>query len=305
MFQDLTEPNLVLPLDQNDFFVILLGTGTPRAYPNAAKPALVVVAGGRPLLFDCGSDTVRQLIACGVMSQRIGDVFFTHHHYDHNAGFPDLFISSWRTHVGVMAGRSEPLRVYGPSNTRQIIGKFHDALSYDIGLRLSYNKSDEGGAEVVYRESDEGVLLDEGGVRVTAFAVDHRPASPAVGYSVEFAGRKVVISGDTRPVETTLIASRGASLLIHDAYNAAWLAEVRDANPDLAVQVMNPAKYHTTTLEAATLAASAGVPHLVLTHHIPVPRATPEAEASYTSGMAELYSGRITLGRDLMRLDVP
>lgn len=295
------QPTPIEPLPQEGFSVTLLGTGTPRAYPGAAKPAVAVAVAGRVLLFDCGSDTVRQLISSGLMPQRVCDVFFTHHHYDHNAGFPDLFISSWRTHVGVIAGRSQPMRVYGPTRTREIIGKFHGALEYDIALRVAYNKSDADGAHVEYTEQNAGVLFDEGGVRVTAFEVDHRPVEPALGYQVEYRGRRVVLSGDTRPVPATVAHARGADLLIHDAYNAAWLNEIAREHPAQAIQVTNPAKYHTTTLEAARVAQEAGVRHLVLTHHIPVPQATPEAEEAYTSGMADLYGGKITVGRDLMR----
>ncbi|MDB5046907.1 MAG: ribonuclease, partial [Deinococcus sp.] len=65
-------------IDPQEFTAILLGTGTPRAYPGAAKPAVAVVVAGRVLLFDCGADTVRQLIESGLMPQRVRDVFFTH-----------------------------------------------------------------------------------------------------------------------------------------------------------------------------------------------------------------------------------
>ncbi|MNI99087.1 ribonuclease Z [compost metagenome] len=66
----------------------------------------------------------------------------------------------------------------------------------------------------------------------------------------------------------------------------------------------NPAKYHTTTLEAASIACRAGAKHLLLTHHIPAPARTKEAEAAYTKGMSSLYTGPITVGRDLMEMDL-
>jgi len=294
----------IAPVTEGLLSVVLLGTGTPRAYPGAAKPAVAVVAGGQVLLFDCGSDTVRQLISSGLMPQRVRDVFFTHHHYDHNAGFPDLFISSWRTHVGVIPGRSQAMRVYGPTRTREIIGKFYDALAYDIDLRVAYNKSDAAGADIEFFEKNSGLVFDQNGVRVTAFEVDHRPVEPALGYLIEYRDKRVVISGDTRPMPSTAAHARGADLLIHDAYNGLWLAEIASENPDQAIQVTNPAKYHTTTLEAAKIAQEAQVQHLILTHHIPVPQATPEAEAAYITGMSEIFSGQITVGRDLMRFDL-
>jgi ribonuclease Z len=294
------QPTPVLALPTSGLLVVLLGTGTPRAYPGAAKPAVAVVAAGRVLLFDCGADTTRQLIRSGLMPQRVGDVFFTHHHYDHDAGFPDLFISSWRTHVGVIDGRAEPLRAYGPPGTADVLGRYHHALESDIALRVAYNKSDADGALLDARDGAPGVVYEQGGVRVTAFEVDHRPVEHAFGYVVEHDGRRVVISGDTRPVPATVEHARSADLLVHDAYNAAWLDEIVHEAPHLEVQVRNPARYHTTTLEAADVAREAGVGHLVLTHHIPVPAFTAEAEAAYTLGMSQRFSGRITVGRDLM-----
>ncbi len=67
--------------------VILLGTGSPRAFYGRAKPGVAVLAGNKTFLVDCGGGVVDQLIKAGVMPQRISDVLFTHHHYDHNGGF--------------------------------------------------------------------------------------------------------------------------------------------------------------------------------------------------------------------------
>ena len=98
----------------------------------------------------------------------------------------------------------------------------------------------------------------------------------------------------------TVEHAQGADLLIHEAYQRQWLDATVEENPAFATQVLNPAKYHTTTLEAAQIARDARVGHLVLTHHIPQPRHTREAENAYTIGMNAIFEGRITVGRDLM-----
>lgn len=299
-FAEFIQPNHLRPIENEPLTAILLGTGTPRAYPGAAKPAVAVLAGNKAFLVDCGADTVRQLINCGVMPHRIENVFFTHHHSDHNSGFFDFFISSWRTHVGVIEERYGPVHVYGPTNTREIIEPMHKSFSYDIGFRLTYNKSNTAGAEIVYHESDGGVVYEADGLKVTAFEVDHRPVKPCVGYKFEYGGKSLVISGDTRPVPNTVQAARGSDLLIHDAFQKDWLEAIAAENPAFSTQALNPAKYHTTTLEAAQIAQDAGVRHLVLTHHIPQPRHTAEAEAAYMTGMSDIFDGPVTVGRDLM-----
>ena len=300
------QENLV-PAYHKHLKIILLGTGTPRAFSGRAKSGVVVLAGEKAFLVDCGGGVVDQLIKAGVMPQRITDLFITHHHYDHNGGFFDLFISSWRTHIvpgEVFEGRKQPLNVYGPDTTKDIIGKMRESFNFDVKLRISYNLSSDLGANINYFERNEGVVYEQNGVKITAFEVDHRPVYPALAYKFEYNGQSVVISGDTVPVEKMVLYSENADLLIHEAYNKEWLNQLINENPDHKQALSNPAKYHTTTLEAAEIARNANVGHLVLTHHIPAPTASTVAEAEYSKGMSNIYSGPITVGRDLMEFDL-
>ena len=241
------------------------------------------------------------------MPQRISDVFFTHHHSDHNSGFFDVFITSWRTHViadRVFEGRKGPMNVYGPTTTKAIISKMRESFDFDVNLRVNYNFSAGAGADIQYFESNEGIVYDQGGVKITAFEVDHKPVYPAIAYKFEYNGKSVVISGDTIPVENMVKHSQGVDLLVHESYNKTWLDALIAKFPEQTVGLSNPAKYHSTTLEVAEIARAAGVAHLVLTHHIPAPSANDEAEADYTEGMRDIYSGRITMARDLMAFDL-
>ncbi|WP_217597643.1 MBL fold metallo-hydrolase [Cohnella sp. GbtcB17] len=287
--------------------VVLLGTGSPRAFYGRAKPGVAVLAGHKAFLVDCGGAAVDQLVKAGIMPQRISDVLFTHHHYDHNGGFFDVFITSWRTHIAaerVFEGRSVPMHVYGPETTKAIIGRMRESFEFDVKLRISYNLSDEAGSRIEYTECNEGVVYDKDGIRITAFEVDHRPVYPAVAYKFEYNGKTAVISGDTIPVASMVKQAAGADLLVHEAYNKSWLDAQIAQNPQYEKALSNPAKYHTTTLEAAHIAQRAGVKHLVLTHHIPAPEANPAAEQAYVEGMSDIYAGPITVGRDLMAFEL-
>lgn len=297
----------LLPDYHEKLKVVILGTGTPRAFYGRAKSGVAVLAGDKTFVVDCGGATVDQLIRAGIMPQRVSDVLFTHHHSDHNSGFFDLFISSWRTHVipgKVFEGRKVPMHVYGPVTTEKIIGKMRESFDFDANLRVSYNLSANDGARIQYFESNEGVVYEKDGIKITAFEVDHRPVYPAIAYKFEYKGKAVVISGDTLPVENMVKYSRDADLLIHESYNKAWLDALIEAFPEQATGLSNPAKYHTTTLEAAEIAREANVKHLVLTHHIPAPAANEEAEEEYIQGMRDIYRGQITVARDLMAFDL-
>ncbi|NQX68112.1 MBL fold metallo-hydrolase [Paenibacillus alba] len=297
----------LLPDFHEHIKAVILGTGTPRAFYGRAKAGVAILAGDKTFLFDCGGATVDQLIKAGIMPQRISDVFFTHHHSDHNSGFFDVFITSWRTHViadRVFEGRKGPMNVYGPQTTKAIIGKMRDSFDFDVNLRVNYNFSAEDGQDIHYHESNEGIVYERDGVKITAFEVDHRPVYPAIAYKIEYNGKSVVISGDTIPVDNMVTHSRGIDLLIHESYNKSWLDTLIAKFPEQKVGLSNPAKYHSTTLEVAEIARKAGIAHLVLTHHIPAPAANEEAEAAYTEGMSDIYKGPITMARDLMAFDL-
>ena len=62
-----------------------------------------------------------------------------------------------------------------------------------------------------------GVVVDPGGLRITAFPVDHTPVEPAVGYRFDHGGRSVAVSGDTVVTETLQAAAQDADLRLMDA----------------------------------------------------------------------------------------
>src|SRR5947208_12907362 len=91
--------------------VVLLGTGTPRPYPDRSGPATAIVAGARAYLVDFGPGVVRRAAAAAekgtpeLESTKLKIAFLTHLHSDHTAGYPDLILTPW------VMGRTE-LDVY-------------------------------------------------------------------------------------------------------------------------------------------------------------------------------------------------
>ncbi len=278
--------------------VILLGTGIPLPSVHRSRPAVAVIAGAHVFLVDCGAGTVDRLLRASIWPHQVTHVLFTHHHNDHNSGFSDFFITSWGG--GASPGRKTPLKVYGPTNTREIIGKLMAHLEWDISLRVKQNKFDPGGAHVTYVERDRGTMFEGDGVVVTVFPVDHGIVRPAVGYRFDYRGRRVVISGDTRPCDEVIRQARGADLLIHEAYSKRWIERAVEDYPkarDLANGIMG---YHSSTFEAAEVARAAGVNHLVFTHLMPSPTPVWYFERDWAAGVTDIFHGQVTVGRDLM-----
>jgi ribonuclease Z len=169
-----------------------------------------------------------------------------------------------------------------------------------------------------------------GDLVVKAFLVDHYPIWPAYGYRIEYAGKVVVISGDTEsllphnpePGEQSYWTryAQDADILVHDALNLEVvniMVEAILADPELSQipQVLNQvyqgqgaADHHTDVLDIARAAAEANVQKLVLTH-IPMPALTSPQMAPvkdfFLSGMDAIYSGPIILGEDGMDITIP
>ncbi|MDP6822145.1 MAG: MBL fold metallo-hydrolase [Dehalococcoidia bacterium] len=191
--------------------VTLLGTGSPGYEPNRYGNSTLVRCGDEYLLFDCGRATGIRMAGAGLTPGLVNKLFLTHLHSDHVVGIPDFYITGWHENVNPRVG---PLRVWGPAGTTQMMGHIHQAFEIDEGIRaaglgIPHN-------EYLSSEIEPGVVYEGSGLRVTAFHVDHRPVVPAFGFKIEYGGRCVVISGDTRPSEAVIEAATNADLLIHE-----------------------------------------------------------------------------------------
>ncbi len=213
----------------------------------------------------------------------LDDIFVTHMHADHFLGIIGLL----RT-MGLQ-GRETEVRLWGPPGCVPILEAavhlgvdrvpFAVAISelapgavvaragYDIhAFRTSHGLASIGYALVEHerlgrfhpdRARELGVphgplfgRLHRG----ETIEVDGRVIRPEDVVGPPRPGRRVVYTGDTRPVRDTVAVAAGADLLIHDATFGEEEADRARATR------------HSTAREAAQLAKKAGVRRLVLTH---------------------------------------
>jgi len=141
----------------------------------------------------------------------------------------------------------------------------------------------------------------QNGVRVTAFQVDHATAKPAFGYRIDYAGRSVVLSGDTRLSENLIRSSKGVDVLIHEV---AW------ARPEL-LKKSEAARIiiglHTTPEEAGTVFARTK-PRLAVFSHVVLVTTDPAFREPTNADVLELtrktYEGPLEMGEDLMTIEI-
>jgi ribonuclease Z len=281
----------VLPLHAQSAEVILLGTGTPYPDPAASGPATAVVVNGRVFLFDVGAGVMRRLRAANLPINGPEALFITHLHSDHTLGYADLILTSW-----VMRRRA-PFPVYGPPGLQRMTNHLLAAYSEDIDIRTNGLEHEvAGGYRVDVHEIHAGVVYEKDGVRVTAIAVQHGTWKESFGYRIDTAGRSIVISGDTRPSEALIKASRGVDILIHEAYSASRLTpEDRPGGKDWPRYCR---EYHTSDVELGQLAERVQPKLLILDHLVRMGASDEELLAGVRTGG---YSGRVVIGKDLER----
>jgi ribonuclease BN (tRNA processing enzyme) len=293
--------------------VVLLGTGTPVPDPDRSGPATAIVVDDAAYLIDFGPGVVRRAEAAA-LKRRIPAVepsnlkvaFVTHLHSDHTAGYSDLIFGGWTS------GRTVPLQVYGPSGLTAMTAHILQAYRVDIETRTNPNgpMRDAGrfpdAWKVNAHEIKPGVVYKDGQVTVTAFATKH--AMESYGYRFDTPDRRIVISGDTNPVDETVKACDGCDVLVHEAQSVELL-------PKLPASIQSfVARYHTTTEQLAELAKQAKPKLLVVYHTISFPpgiaparllRPGAAADALYASPeilqkeLGSRYSGKFVIGNDL------
>jgi len=297
------DPVAALP---DGLHVALCGAGSPFPDAKRAGPCVAVIAGSKLFVVDIGDGATRNLSLMNLPPARIDALFLTHFHSDHIDGLGGLMLQHW----GGSAVKT-PLPIYGPPGVDQVVSGFQTAYGLDEGYRIKHH-----GAKVMDPAGFGGeartiaidaahpdiTVINTPDLKVRAILVDHGPVEPALGYVFEYKGRKVVISGDTKPSARLEAAAKGADVLVHEALSKELVQLMQDSatkagRANYAAIFHDIQNYHTTPLEAAAIAKSAGVKVLLLDHIVPTLRIK-ALEGPFLGQSRQLFKGRLILGED-------
>ena len=283
----------------NDFRVTLLGTGVPTPRPDRFGPSTLIEAGDQKLLIDGGRGAAIRLFQIGIPIGRIDALLLTHFHSDHTSGIPDIWLTGWlESHFGT---RRRPFQVLGPTGAKALMANLEKAYAADIEIRSADEKLPREGVAVAVEEfNSDGAIYQKNGVTVIAFEVNHGDLiKPAYGYRIEYGGRSVVISGDTRFNENVIKFGTGADLLIH---------EVAIARPELMAEsyIKRIMAHHTTAREAGMVFARTE-PKLAAYTHLVFLASKDVSPATMSDLIAETrksYDGPLEVGEDLTCFEI-
>ena len=305
----------IIPGLPDGLHIALCGTGSPLPDPTRAGPCSAIIAGDRLFIVDAGEGSTRNLAYMGIPAGRIEAMFLTHFHSDHIDGLPPLMLQRWG-----YSSALTPTPIHGPTGVDKVVDGFRAAYVLDFGYRVTHHSErimppgGSGGKGIPFAlppvgQGDQVVVLDDKGLKVTAFRVNHAPVEPAVGYRFDYKGRSIVISGDTNVSASLVAAAKGADILVHEALQPKLLklleSQFESKKMDQLTHVMRDiVNYHTTPEQAAAQASAAGAKQLVFNHVIP-PLPFRYAYPAFMGDAKDFYKGPMTVGEDGMLFSLP
>jgi ribonuclease Z len=267
--------------------IIFLGTGGSWPTVKRNVSSLAIKRGSEIILFDCGEGTQRQFQQSSLSYMQISKIFITHFHGDHFLGLPGLIQTMQ------LNDRVRPLHLYGPRGMEKLtsqlltLGYFRPAykiIPHDVadGQEIEFEDYSVTASRVNHNVPafsyclkehqragkfnkskalkigiPEGPLFSKLQKGQTITLPEGEKITPDMILGPPRKGRKIVISGDTKPLEKMIAFSEDADILIHEATFDSRLEDIAKEYG------------HTTASQAAEIAKKAGVEKLFLVHISP------------------------------------
>ena len=262
------------------------GAGQPSKQRNVSSLALKLLDELNEIwLFDVGEATQHQILKTNIRLRKVTRIFISHNHGDHIFGLPGLLATrSFQGDVG-------PITVYGPPGLEQFVKTALRVSRTKVSYPIKFVELTEGG--LIYQGKGFRVYTEKLDHRVSSFGYrvveDSRPGEllmsklekynipngPLLGklkkgeqivlsdgtvldgkefLGPERPGRIVTIIYDTRSTPNIAKLAQNAYVLVHESTFAGNEAKLAHSY------------YHSTAVEAATVARDNGVKRLYLDH---------------------------------------
>lgn len=207
-------------LAKDEIRLFACGTGLPAARRDQAATCWLVETGnGDKFLFDIGTGSMVNVAALMIPYDFLNKVFLTHLHTDHWGDLSTLWAGGWT------AGRTGPLKIWGPSGatpdmgTKYAVEHFLKTFNWDAKTRNFKLAAEPGKIEVVEFDytAENAVVYNENGVTIRSIPAIHAGDGP-VSFILEYAGMKIVIGGDTYPNKWYIKHATNADIAIHEVF---------------------------------------------------------------------------------------
>nr|CTQ97022.1 possible hydrolase [Kibdelosporangium sp. MJ126-NF4] len=318
--------------------LVLLGTAAgPTATSERLGIASAVVVRGNVYLVDCGRGAVTQYVRAGLDPARLKGIFVTHLHADHIADYFNVPMFLAPTALA-KTGKLPSIDVYGPPSAgalpdvpgakwvaphrptpglADLTRLSNEAFAYSSNAFIAERIGFDPAAVLRVHEiavPDVGAspigdtapvmkpftVMSNDDVRVTAILVSHGVVFPSLAYRFETEHGSVVFSGDTALTPNIPTLASGANVLVHEASDPQWWHE-HGASDEF---VKHMRATHTDVLDLGAVARQSAVDSLVLSHIGDFQSHHSWQQRAALGASRGGYRGKVTVGKDLMRLNV-
>lgn len=263
--------------------LIFLGTSAAQPTSERALTCICLEKDGEVLMFDAGEGAQISYLKCGLGWNKKMKIFVTHLHGDHCIGILGLLQTM------TLQNRIEPVEIYGPEGIEEFIASNIKILNFGLsfpviistvseGLVLedktyfihaceaehfipafSYLFQEKNKPGKFYPEKAKALDIPEGELW-HKLQMDHevkvgnKTVRPSDVMGEKRSGKKIGISGDTRPTKKLEDFFKNCNYL---SFDSTFSNELKEK----AIETC-----HSTAKEAAILAKNANVENLILTH---------------------------------------
>lgn len=280
--------SMTLFLHAQSITIQILGSGGPEFSQRASSGYLIWIDGKAKILVDTGGGSFLRFTQSGAELKDLEVIALTHLHIDHSADLPQFM------KAGFFTDRTKMLPILGTTGA----GDFSNIKTY-LNRLFGKNGTYAYMQDILTPQSDsfeiKPIILNQnfnsiniGAIKVTSIGVQHRGV-PAIAYTFEIDGKKIVFSGDTSANSENIIKlARDADYLI--AHHAIPQHSGKFAK-----------RLHMTPKRIGEVAKKANVKHLILSHRM---KRTHDKENESEKLIRENFNGEIIWAEDLMKVEV-
>jgi len=263
--------------------LIFLGTAGAQPTLERYTSCICLVRDGEILMFDAGEGAQISYLKSNLGWNKKMKIFVTHLHGDHCVGILGLLQTM------TLQNRTEPIEIYGPEGIDEFIAANTKVMNFGLSFPVLITPINEG---VIVSEKKYEVRACEAEHSVPTFSflfeekekpgtfypekaislgipkgklwhvlqqgeeivVEGKSIKPSQVLGPTKLGKKIGVSGDTRPTKKLEVFFKNCDYLVFDS---TYLDELKEK----AIQTC-----HSTAKEAAVFAKNANVSNLILTH---------------------------------------
>ena len=263
--------------------LVFLGTAGAQPTLERSTTCICLVREGEILMFDAGEGAQTSYLKSSLGWNKKMKIFVTHLHGDHIIGILGFLQTM------TLQKRVEPIEIYGPEGIEEFIAANTKVMNFGLSFPVLITSVNEG---LVVNEKKYEVHACEAKHSVPTFSfvfqekekpgtfypematalgvpkgelwhrlqqgeeviIENKSIKPSEVMGPNVSGKKIGISGDTRPIKNLEVFFKNCDYLVFDS----------TFSDDLKQKAIESC--HSTAKEAATFAKNAGVKNLILTH---------------------------------------